>query len=70
MAGYITLIIMWMIAFYGIYKCNYMSVNIITVFVVFQNFVLILISGSISSTLYSLIILAKEIYVVLLIIVH
>lgn len=67
MVGFLTLFIMWAIAMYGIFSCNHKSINILSCFIVFQNFVLVLISGMIDESVYFLIVLTKEIYVVLLI---
>lgn len=55
------------IALYGILKSNYITLNILTIFVFFQNIVLVLISRSINGEMYNAIVLIKEIYVVLVV---
>lgn len=68
MLGYAVLAAIWIVAIYGIFRQDYISVNILFVFVMFQNFILALISGQISKNVYNLIILTKELYVALVIV--
>jgi len=51
------------ICLYGLIKHNYISINLLTVVCVMQNFVLIIASPYVSRSIYTLTILIKEIYV-------
>lgn len=63
----ITLISFWSVAVYGILKSNYMTINILTGFIFFQNIILVVVSPYISEMQYNLIVFTKEFYVILVI---
>lgn len=67
MVGMALIFLMSCMALYGLLKLNYITLNILTIFVFFQNIVLVLISQNISTTIYNIIIIVKEVYVVLVI---
>lgn len=54
-------------ALYGLLKSNYITLNILTIFVFFQNIILVLISRNINVSMYNAIVLIKELYIVLVI---
>lgn len=63
MIGIAVIFLMSCMALYGLLKSNYITFNILTVFVFFQNIVLVLISRNINSILYNIIVIIKELYV-------
>lgn len=67
MVGISVIFLMSGMALYGLLKSNYITLNILTIFVFFQNIVLVLISRNINTAMYNAIILIKELYVVLVI---
>ena len=67
MIGISVIFLMSGMALYGLLKSNYITLNILTIFVFFQNIVLVLISRSINGEMYNAIVLIKEIYVVLVV---
>lgn len=67
MIGIAVIFLMSFMALYGLIKLNYITINILTIFIFFQNIVLVLISRDISTTIYHVIVIIKEVYVVLVI---
>lgn len=68
MVGAAILFVWMLLSLYGIKKHNYISINILIIMAVMQNFVLVISSPYISKTIFNLFIFIKEIYVVLLIV--
>ena len=65
--GIAVIFLMSCMGLYGIIKSNDITLNILTIFVFLQNIVLILLSRNINATLYSIIVVIKELYVILVI---
>lgn len=68
MTSFLLVTIWSLFALYGIKKLNYISINILVLMCVFQNFILIIASSSLSKEGFNLFIMVKEAYVVLLIV--
>ena len=67
MTSFLLVTIWSLFALYGIKKLNYISINILVLMCVFQNFILIIASSNLSKEGFNLFIMVKEAYVVLLI---
>ena len=67
MIGIAVIFLMSCTALYGLLKSNYITLNILTIFVFLQNIVLVLISRYIDMETYNAIIIIKELYVILVI---
>lgn len=67
MAGAAVAICLGCVMLYGIFRSDYVTINILTCMVFFQNIVCVLLSNHINENTYNIIVFMKEIYVVLVI---
>ena len=67
MIGKAVIFLMSCIALYGVLKSNYVTLNILTIFIFFQNIILVLISRNIDVMMYNIIVIIKELYIFLVI---